>query len=592
MEQRAEPIESDEFAVREATLASLGGDAGDLFASLVENSSEFISIATLAGGVLYVNEAGRALVEAGTLDDVRRTTATDYFAPDDEPYVREVITPALQRDGRWSGDFRLRNFRSGSTLAVWHTVFYIRDTVTKRPIAIATVSADTRERTHSEHRLRTLVEAGATLSHSLDYSQTLANLADLVVRNVATFCVIDILRTAAEGGAIERIVAVHADPERHALMAQIVTFEPSFEQSEHPVILAFVEGVSTLIAEVDDGWIERVASSPEHALAVRALGIRSLITVPLVSGGEVLGALTCALGEERRKSAHRPEYFDAEDQFFIEELGRRGGAAIENARMYERERRIAVSLQEASLPRTLPRYGRLHLAAEYRPGKGDATIGGDWYDAFLLDDGRVVLAVGDVLGNGLNAAISMTKLRQVIAAAAMLAADPNVMLDVADKTLRLHDGDVYATAIAAIYDPIEHALTFASAGHPGPMLRTPDGRVEELSSPGLLLGMRTGKDRRVKVVAIPPGSTIVFYTDGLTEATRNIDEGQARLGEALARLDLAREINPARALVDAVLRGEDASDDIAVLVARVASLGEAPASSVQTTYSGAPASLA
>ncbi len=238
------------------------------------------------------------------------------------------------------------------------------------------------------------------------------------------------------------------------------------------------------------------------------------------------------------------------------------------ARASPRERRIAVSLQEASLPRTLPRFDHLHLTAYYRPGKTEATIGGDWYDAFLLEDGRVVLTIGDVLGNGLRAAITMTKLRQAMQAAAMVEADPNRMLDVADKTLRLHDPDAYATAIAAIYDPKTQATTFASAGHPGPLLRTAGGSVEELGCPGLLLGLRTGKDRRSRVVATPPNSTLVFYTDGLTEATRNVDEGQARLEEALAGLDV-RGDGAARAVVDIVLRGEDAGDDVAVLIATV-----------------------
>ena len=275
-------------------------------------------------------------------------------------------------------------------------------------------------------------------------------------------------------------------------MARLAAKVPDFANASHPVIAAFVDGSSTLIGIVDREFVERAAIDDDHVRLSEALGVRSIITVPIVASGEILGAMTCALAQERKPRTNRPQHFDAEDLFFAEELGRRGGAAIENARSYERERRIAVSLQEASLPRTLPRFERLYLTAEYRPGKSEATIGGDWYDAFALEDGRIVLTVGDVLGNGLRAAIVMTKLRQAMQAAAMVVADPNVMLDVADKTLRLHDGDGYATAIAAVYDPKLQSLTFASAGHPGPMLRAPDGSVEELSSPGLLLGLRTG----------------------------------------------------------------------------------------------------
>jgi PAS domain-containing protein len=554
------------------------------FASLAENSNDFIAIASLAGEITFVNAAGRALLEIGTLEDARRSKADNYFLPEDLTYVREVIYPALVRDGRWTGDFRLRNFRTHAAVSVWYNLFYLRDASTNAPIAIATVSTDTRERTHAERRLRTLVEAGATLTHSLDYEQTLTNLAELVVRSIATFCIIDLFPRSLERTAIERIVAVHADRERADDMALLASKVPDFQNDSNPVIAAFVDGSSTLISIVDPEFVERASIDAEHVRLAVALGTRSVITVPIVASGEVLGAMTCALAQERKPRLNRPQHFDAEDLFFAEELGRRGGAAIENARSYERERRIAVSLQEASLPRTLPRFERLYLTAEYRPGKSEATIGGDWYDAFALEDGRIVLTVGDVLGNGLRAAIVMTKLRQAMQAAAMVVADPNVMLDVADKTLRLHDGDGYATAIAAVYDPKAQTLTFASAGHPGPMLRAPDGSVEELSSPGLLLGLRTGKDRRVKTVATPPDSVLVFFTDGLTEATRDVEVGHARVRAALAAVDGRGEANPARCIADTVLRDEDANDDVAVLVARIAPLDEAPAIGAQTTY--------
>ncbi len=556
----------------------------NVFASLAKNSNDFISIASLEGEITFVNEAGRTLLEIGSHEDALGTEALDFFLPEDRAYVREVIYPSLARDGRWTGDFRMRNFRTGASISIWFNLFQIRDALTNEPVAIASVCTDTRERTHAERRLRALVEAGATLTHSLDYAQTLANLAELVVRTVATFCVIDLFPPAPVQRPIERIVAVHAERERAADMARLASFVPDFEHISHPVISTFTDGSSTLIGAVDHDLIDRIATGSEHALVAQALGIRSLITVPIVASGKILGAMTCGLADERKPRANRPQHFDAEDLFFAEELGRRGGAAIENARSYERERRIAVALQEASLPRTLPRFDRLHLTAEYRPGKSEATIGGDWYDAFALEDGRIVLTIGDVLGNGLRAAIVMTKLRQAMQAAAMVAGDPNVMLDVADKTLRLHDGDGYATALAAIYDPKAQTLTFASAGHPGPMLRTQDGGVEELSTPGLLLGLRTGKDRRIKVVTIPADSILVFFTDGLTEATRDVEEGHARVSAALATLDLANTENPARFIAETVLRGEDANDDVAVLVARFAPLAEAPAVGAQTTY--------
>jgi PAS domain S-box-containing protein len=309
----------------------------DMLTALVENSTDFIGIATLAGSALYVNEAGRRLIELGSLEDARKTSIFDYFLPEDLPYVEQVIMPALAREGYWTGDFRLRNGRTGEPVEVRFNFFHIRDPRTGEPVAIATVSPDIRERARLERRLRTLVDAGAALARSLDYGATLESLADLVVRTVASFCVIDIFETDDNGErTIEQIAAVHAERDKRALMAHMKAFVPTAAHRAHPVTQVFLAGSSSLVAQIDDAWIERVAIAPAHAALLRALAPGSLLTVPLVAGGEVLGALTCGLS-----TGNRAAPYDAEDLFFVEELGRRAGTA--NARLYARERRIAPS---------------------------------------------------------------------------------------------------------------------------------------------------------------------------------------------------------------------------------------------------------
>ena len=139
------------------------------------------------------------------------------------------------------------------------------------------------------------------------------------------------------------------------------------------------------------------------------------------------------------------------------------------------------------------------------------------------------------------------------------------------KRYAWHDADGYATALAAIYDPPSRILTFASAGYPGPALAQPDGTVVEFMSPGLLLGMHAnGAEHATKNVELTPDSMLVFFTDGLVEATRDIDEGHRRLHAALARRELVRGPAPAKALVEAVLAGGEPGDDIAVLTATLA----------------------
>jgi serine phosphatase RsbU (regulator of sigma subunit) len=242
----------------------------------------------------------------------------------------------------------------------------------------------------------------------------------------------------------------------------------------------------------------------------------------------------------------------------------------EQHRAFEHEQRIAFMLQEASLPTVLPALPDVYLCAYYRPGNSEATIGGDWYDAFLLEDGRLVLTIGDVLGKGLAAAVTMGKIRQAMRAVARLLPEPNALLDAADHTVRSDSAlnDIYATALAGIYDPHRQSFTFASAGHPGPVLRRPDGSIEEFWLPGTLLGMRDGNNEVETVtVELPPGSALVFVTDGLLEATRDLDDGIRRINAAMCAADVWAADNSAHALVTYVLAGQPATDDVAVLVA-------------------------
>jgi serine phosphatase RsbU (regulator of sigma subunit) len=171
-----------------------------------------------------------------------------------------------------------------------------------------------------------------------------------------------------------------------------------------------------------------------------------------------------------------------------------------------------------------------------------------------------------VLGHGLQAAVSMTKLRLAMQSAARVEPDPNLMLRIADDTLRHADSDSYATAIAAVYDPVARRVTFASAGHPGPSLRTAQGEILDLTHSGRMIGLRDGYEADTRTVATPPGSTLIFYTDGLIEVTRDIGEGLQRLAETLARDDIVRSPRPADEIVRAVLGSDEAHDDVAVLV--------------------------
>ena len=540
---------------------------GELLSSVVEWRVDFVAIFSPAGEAVYLNDRGRQLVEAGVLLDVARTTFLDFFAAEDRAFVRDAVLADVERGSRWHGTLRLRNMRTGAPIAVELEVFRLPPQADGLQY-FAAIAQYLSVRLRAESRSRALLDAGAALSHTLEYDEALAEPAKLVVHRLATYCLIDVFPEAGgERREIKRMATYHIDPAKRHFVARLSDFVPDLGHRAHPIIAAFWDGASTLVTDVSDAWLVAASLGPDHADVLRSLGVRSWVTVPLVARGKVLGALTCVLATEL---AYRPGFdhgYEAEDLFLIEELGRRAGAAIENARLYEYQRNIAATLQAASLPATLPTFDRLRLSADYRPGSAEATIGGDWYDAFELPDGRVIFSVGDVLGHGLHAAVSMTKLRQAMQAAAMVYADPSLMLRVADATLLLHDPDGFSTALAAVFDPAAQSFAYASAGHPGPVLRHEDGRIEELPTAGILLGVRAGNERPVRSIALPLQCTLVLFTDGLVEATRDIAEGQRRLRAALARLDVDQE-NPARALIDAVLEKKAAMDDVAVLCVR------------------------
>ena len=529
---------------------------------LIDSSDDCIKVLDLDARLISMSPNGQKLLRIMDFAAVAGANWVDFWTGDDRVAARAAVDAALGGGtGRFSGYFPVENEPRWFDVVVTPIV-----DANGRPERLLSVSRDVtaryladQERRRLEDGLRLLASTGAATLDSLDARATLDGIVRAACGEFATFCVIDTLDAA---GRWERAALAHRDPHGERLLEQ--TRGMSQPAGGHPIAQALHAGTSAHVKVTAD-WVQNVERADDRIAAVQALAVRSLLTVAVITpSGEIVGAFTCV-----RDAFDPRDDYRQRDLVFVEEVGRRAGAAIANARTYERQRRIAVELQNASLPAALPRLEQLELDADYRPGSDEATIGGDWYDAFVLADGRVAISVGDVLGHGLRAAVTMTKLRQAMQSAAMVSPDPHVMLDVADKTLRLIDPDGYATAIAAIYDPAAQTLAFASAGHPGPVMRTPDGRVEELASYGMMLGLRSPERQKITLVPAPDGTMFVFFTDGLTEATRDIEAGHRRLHEAVGRDEVLGGSRPARAIVQSVLGAAEASDDIAVLVARV-----------------------
>ena len=233
---------------------------------------------------------------------------------------------------------------------------------------------------------------------------------------------------------------------------------------------------------------------------------------------------------------------------------------------YENERLVAERFQDAALPRELPQVCGVHFSAYYSAGQSVANIGGDWYDALALEDGRVVISIGDVCGSGLDAAVAMAHVRQVIRGVAHIHPDPQMMLDAANRNLHAEDSGRMVTAFVGVLDAVTSQLTYANAGHVPPLLRLPDGSVHELRAGDLPLGVLPVSPASHDV-AFPAGASLVLYTDGLTEYARDAIAAQHQLEQLLEQGDVLRERDPAKAIFAKVVHGV-AVDDVAILVVR------------------------
>ncbi|MBD5632965.1 MAG: SpoIIE family protein phosphatase [Candidatus Eremiobacteraeota bacterium] len=204
------------------------------------------------------------------------------------------------------------------------------------------------------------------------------------------------------------------------------------------------------------------------------------VPVLLMTGRDDVGLATRDLWHVVDDVVHRPVDKVAL-RARIETLirGRRLALRVrELSRLYENERRVARRFQEAAMPRALPVVPGLRFAAVYRPATREDRVGGDWYDAARLPDGRVVISIGAVCGFGLDAAVAMANVRQVVRGVAQVHPDPATMLDAADRTLHAEDKERIVTAFVGVFDPVTSSLAYASAGHPRPLLRLADGTLE------------------------------------------------------------------------------------------------------------------
>ncbi|MGH7682759.1 MAG: ATP-binding SpoIIE family protein phosphatase, partial [Vulcanimicrobiaceae bacterium] len=249
-----------------------------------------------------------------------------------------------------------------------------------------------------------------------------------------------------------------------------------------------------------------------------------------------------------------------------EDLTRRAAMAIDNSRLYQREHRVATALQEAMLPASLPHHSQLEFSYAYRPAERESQVGGDWYDAFSVAPNQIAVSIGDVGGHGLGAAVAMSEARQALRLGALEGLAPADLLHRVNLTLSLNERQPIITAIFGIVDLERATFTYSCAGHPPPALATLDREARYLAGGGIPIGVLRDAAFPTHEVRLEPHSTLLLYTDGLIEFSRDIATESDRLLDGLR--NRVQDLLPdgAEALLRYMLHKRQV-DDIAVLVA-------------------------
>jgi phosphoserine phosphatase RsbU/P len=283
-------------------------------------------------------------------------------------------------------------------------------------------------------------------------------------------------------------------------------------------------------------------------------GIRSLMGVPMIAGGQVLGVL--------HLGSLTPRRFTTADAELLQLAADRAAVAVQS--MQTRDDRIAaMALQRSLVPSALPTVAGAEMAARYIPGTG--TVGGDWYDVFSLPSGQLGLVIGDVAGSGLQAAVIMGRMRSSLRSYALQTSDPAEVLALLDRKMHHFEPGAIATVAYAVMDPALGEARISSAGHLPPII-APLGQLAQMADipADLMIGVAADVPRRSATICLPAGAVLCFYTDGLVERRGEV------LDDSLDRLLRAVTAGPpdtcCSTIMGIMVGSQPARDDIALLI--------------------------
>lgn len=559
----ATPQEVADIVVRE-TAAAVSGDVAVLYA--FDDSQEaptiLAALDTGADGVaseLMAPVADAALrgtlVVVGDSDPSSDPAASEIRVAAERVGLHSAVSVPLGVGSRVLGALFV-GFRSSAQLAAEDTALVQ---------TLARIGAQALERSRlfdDEQRLRRRTERIQRMTGALSGSLTQRDVAEVVVDALVQGAGADgaAFSIVVEDRQVQKKLAWNGyEPEAQETWLEIPLDAPTpGNRALKTGRMVFYETLETLAADF-----------PEAAVRMRLTGHESFLFLPLVAGGRTNGLVITSFAE--------PVPLGNEDRTFAEALASQAAQALDRARSFESERTIAETLQRSVLPASLPKIPNVQLAARYLPGTDEVDVGGDWFDAVLLPTGRLGLAVGDVVGKGVQSAATMAQLRNALRAFALDQMKPSSTISRLNRLTEEISESAFATVVYAVLDPETGVCRFTSAGHPPPLVVRPDGTAAYVEGGrGLPLGTGANVRYRQETVELQTGSTVIFYTDGLVERrSESIDEGLERLRAAAE----AAPTDPERLvehILESVVGGAGRGDDIAVLAVRLLTVAPKP----------------
>lgn len=553
--------------------------------TVLDGLAEAVVMVSRDGDLVYLNEAAAGLFGYEHAGDVPPTRLAEVHAGYElfdeagEPLDPEMLPgrQVLLGEEPEPVTYRRRHVASGAEHWLTVKASTVLDPATGEAVLAVNVIEDVTAERRAREAAAFLSEASKLLASSLEFEGTLQAVARAAVPQIADWCAVDLIDP---DGTITSLALAHIEHDKEPVANELRQDYPVDPRSETGTPQVARSGVSELYTDIDPALLGASAVSARHLELMRALDMTSVLIVPMTSADHTIGTITFVTTGGRRRLG------DAERDL-AEELGRRAGVAVENARIHRERSHVASTLQRSLLPRRLPVVPGLTLAARFRAAGEGNQVGGDFYDIFPVADGWMVV-IGDVTGKGPDAAAITSLARYTIRTAAMYEPDPVAMMRRLNEALLADDDNPQMCTAACLHvtpaaddEPIR--VRIVCAGHPPPYLLRAPGTIEELCRPGPLLGAFDHAEWVAADIELLAGAGIVLYTDGVTDARGEDGRfGQERLERVLRDVAGGEANAIAEALDDSLLafqRGPQ-RDDVALLVLRAGAGPDAPETTV------------